>query len=183
MNRLSALRQQEVEMMNKNYLVTFIFAIMLTACGQEATDVATEDAAEAAVEAAAEDLAETTATLALPRTDSIDGANVFFISPTDGEIVTNPFVVEFGISGMGLVKAGDDKPGSGHHHLIIDAEPPDLSMPIPANEHYIHFGDASASTELTLEPGSHTLQLLLGDFLHIPHDPPVLSTTITVVVE
>jgi hypothetical protein len=56
-------------------------------------------------------------------------------------------------------------------------------MPIPANEHSIHFGDASTSTELTLQPGSHTLQLLLGDFLHIPHDPPVLSTTITIIVE
>jgi len=165
--------------MNKNYLVTIIFTIMLTACGPEPTEVATEDTAEAA----AEDLAVATAAVAMPRTDSIDGASVFFISPTDGETVTSPFVVEFGISGMDLVKAGDNQPGSGHHHLIIDAGPPDLSMPIPANEHYSHFGDASTSTELTLQPGPHTLQLLLGDFLHIPHDPPVLSTTITIIVE
>ena len=165
--------------MNRIYLITLVFTIMLSACGQEATDVATEDA----VEAVADDLAVATSAAALPRTDSIEGASVFFISPIDGENVTNPFVVEFGISGMELVKAGDNQAGSGHHHLIIDAGPPDLSMPIPANEHYIHFGDASASTELTLEPGSHTLQLLLGDYLHIPHDPPVLSTSITVVVE
>lgn len=169
--------------MNKNYLITLVFTIMLTACGQEATDVATEEAADATVEAVADDLAVATSAAALPRTDSIEGASVFFISPTDGETVTNPFVVEFGISAMELVKAGDNQAGSGHHHLIIDAGPPDLSMPIPADEHYIHFGDASASTELTLEPGSHTLQLLLGDFLHIPHDPPVLSTTITIIVE
>jgi len=179
--------------MNKSYLVTAILtiiAIMLTGCGQDATEVATEvatdDAAEtakAAVEAVAEDLAEATSAVALPRTDSVDGASVFFISPADGESVTNPFVVEFGISGMSLAIAGDNQPGSGHHHLIIDAGPPDLSMPIPANEHYIHFGDASTSTELTLQPGSHTLQLLLGDFLHIPHDPPVLSAIITIVVE
>lgn len=169
--------------MNKTYLVTLIFTIMLTACGQEATDVASEDAAEAAVEAVAEDLAVATATVALPRTDSIDGASVFFISPVDGETVTSPFVIEFGISGMDLAKAGDNQAGSGHHHLIIDAGLPDLSMPVPADKHYIHFGDASTSTELTLEPGSHTLQLLLGDYLHIPHDPPVLSTSITVVVE
>ena len=169
--------------MNKNYLITLIFTILLTACGQEATDVATEDTADATVEAVADDLAVATSTAALPRTDSIEGASVFFISPIDGETVTNPFVVEFGISAMELVKAGDNQAGSGHHHLIIDAGPPDLSMPIPADEHYMHFGDASASTELTLEPGSHTLQLLLGDFLHIPHDPPVLSTTITIIVE
>lgn len=169
--------------MNKNYLVTLIFTIMLTACGQETADVATEDAADATVEAVAEDRTVATSAAALPRTDSIEGASVFFISPIDGETVTNPFVVEFGISGMELAKAGDNQAGSGHHHLIIDAGPPDLSMPVPADEHYIHFGDASASTELTLEPGSHTLQLLLGDFLHIPHDPPVLSTTITINVE
>lgn len=169
--------------MNKNYLITLVFTIMLTACGQEATDVATEEAADATVEAVADDLAVATSAAVLPRTDSIEGASVFFISPIDGETVTNPFVVEFGISAMELVKAGDNQAGSGHHHLIIDAGPPDLSMPIPADEHYIHFGDASASTELTLEPGSHTLQLLLGDFLHIPHDPPVLSTTITIIVE
>ena len=175
--------------MKKKYLVTpilAIIAIMLTACSQETPAVATEDAAEAAkaaVEAAAEDLAVATSAVALPRTDSIEGASVFFISPMDGETVTNPFVVEFGISGMDVVKAGDDQAGSGHHHLIIDTGPPDLSMPIPADEHHIHFGDASTSTDLTLQPGTHTLQLLLGDFLHIPHDPPVLSTTITIIVE
>jgi len=170
-------------MMHKTYLVTFIFTMLLTACSQEANEVATDNAAEAAAEAVVEDLAVANLAVALPRTDSVDGASVFFISPKDGESVTNPFMVEFGISGMDVVKAGDNQPGSGHHHLLIDAGLPDLSMPVPADEHYIHFGDASTSAELTLPPGSHTLQLLLGDFLHIPHDPPVLSTIITIVVE
>jgi hypothetical protein len=97
--------------------------------------------------------------------------------------VTNPVAIEFGIEGMDVVKAGQEAAHSGHHHLIIDAGLPDLGLPIPADEHYVHFGDASTSTELTLEPGTHILQLLLGDYLHIPHDPPVMSATITVVVE
>ena len=91
--------------------------------------------------------------------------------------------IEFGIEGMTVVRAGVEEAASGHHHLIIDADLPPLIAPIPASEHYIHFGDASTSTEVTLEPGRHTLQLLLGDHLHIPHDPPVTSDVITITVE
>ncbi len=137
-------------------LVTAVAAFALGSCGQKEAD----DSAP-----------------------STDGAKVFFISPTDGDTLTNPVTIEFGIEGMDIVRAGEDAPNSGHHHLIIDAALPDLGQPIPANEHYVHFGDASTSTELTLEPGTHTLQLLLGNYLHIPHDPPVMSATITVQVE
>ncbi len=84
---------------------------------------------------------------------------------------------------MAVVPAGQDAPHSGHHHLIIDAPLPDLSLPVPKSEHYVHFGDGSASTELDLEPGEHTLQLLFADFLHIPHEPAIKSETITIVVE
>ena len=114
---------------------------------------------------------------------SVAGAEVFFISPADGATLANPVSIEFGVQGMDVVKAGDNAPHSGHHHLIIDADLPDSSLPIPASEHYVHFGDGSSSTVLTLESGSHTLQLLLGDHLHIPHDPPVTSATITITVE
>ena len=84
---------------------------------------------------------------------------------------------------MDIVKAGDNAPNSGHHHLIIDAPLPNMSLPIPADDNYIHFGDGSTATERTLAPGEHTLQLLLGDHLHVPHDPPVMSGTITITVE
>lgn len=123
------------------------------------------------------------ATSPLPRTAAPAAARVFFISPADGDTVSNPVAVEFGIEGMSVVRAGVEEAHSGHHHLIIDAGLPDTSLPIPADDHYIHFGDASTSTALTLEPGTHTLQLLLGDYLHIPHDPPVISARITVTVE
>ena len=120
---------------------------------------------------------------ALARTPSPDGARVFFISPVDGAVVSNPVVIDFGIEGMSVTKAGDQRPDSGHHHLLIDAELPDLSLPIPASENYVHFGDGSTSAKIILEPGPHTLRMLLGDHLHIPHDPPVISESITITVE
>ena len=120
---------------------------------------------------------------ALTRTASPEGARVFFITPADGDTVSNPVKIEFGIEGMAVVAAGVNETHSGHHHLIIDAELPNMGLPIPADDNYIHFGDASTATERTLEPGQHTLQLLLGDHLHIPHDPPVVSETITITVE
>ena len=119
----------------------------------------------------------------LPRQPSPPGARVFFISPADGDTVSSPVDVEFGLEGMELVLAGDNQPNSGHHHLILNAGMPNMSLPIPTDENYIHFGDASSSTTLDLEPGEHTLTLLFGDYLHIPHDPPVASETITITVE
>jgi hypothetical protein len=81
------------------------------------------------------------------------------------------------------VPAGNDTPHSGHHHLLIDTELPELGLPIPKDEHHVHFGDGSTETEIMLEPGEHTLQLLLGDHLHIPHDPPLNSGKIKVTVK
>ena len=127
--------------------------------------------------------ADTPGSSAIPRTPAPEGARVFFITPADGDTVTNPIAVEFGIEGMAVVKAGDNTPKSGHHHLIIDVGLPDLGLPIPADENHIHFGDGSTATELTLEPGTHSLQLLLGDYLHIPHEPPVVSESINIIVE
>ena len=162
-------------------LAVMAAAFLFSACSRQEAEPAA--AAEPEAAPAAEAAAETTPPAALPRTPSPEGARLFFISPADGDTVSNPVVVEFGLEGMDVVPAGVNEPHSGHHHLIVDADLPDLGLPIPANENYIHFGDASTSTELTLEPGKHTLRLLLGDHLHIPHDPPVTSETITITVE
>jgi len=121
--------------------------------------------------------------MAMPRTASPEGARVFFISPADGDTVSNPIAIEFGIEGMSVVAAGVNEGHSGHHHLLVDTDVPDTGMPIPADANHIHFGDGSTATELTLAPGEHTLRLLLGDHLHIPHDPPVVSDPITIMVE
>jgi hypothetical protein len=125
----------------------------------------------------------TTEQAALPRTASPDGASVFFVNPADGSKVANPVSIEFGIAGMSVVRAGDNSSDSGHHHLLVDTNLPDMTLPVPADEKHIHFGDGSTSTELTLAPGKHTLRLLLGDHLHIPHNPPVYTEAIEIIVE
>ena len=110
-------------------------------------------------------------------------AKLYFISPQAGSEVTSPVGVLFGLSGMGVSPAGVDKENTGHHHLIIDADLPDMDKPIPSDENYRHFGGGQTEITLDLPPGKHTLQLLLGDFTHIPHNPPVTSDKITITVK
>lgn len=111
------------------------------------------------------------------------GAEVYFISPQDGETIQGDIHVRFGLRGMGVAPAGIDFEGTGHHHLLInvDALPP-ADQPIPADERHVHFGRGQTETTLKLEPGTHTLQLLLGDHLHRPHQPVVASQRITITV-
>ncbi len=106
---------------------------------------------------------------------------VYIISPQDGEIVHSPVLVKFGLRGMGIAPAGIESENTGHHHLLIDVEKlPDLDKPIPADEQHKHFGKGQTEALIELSPGKHSLQLLLGDFSHIPHDTAVTSKTITI---
>ena len=115
---------------------------------------------------------------------SRDNAQVFIINPIDNAIVENPITITFGISNMELSPAGIKKAFSGHHHLLIDVKTlPDLSKPIPSNKNHIHFGNGQNRTQIILDKGIHTLQLLLGDHLHIPHINPVVSEKITIIVK
>jgi hypothetical protein len=92
--------------------------------------------------------------------------------------------VVFGLKGMGVAPAGMEKANTGHHHLLIDLEaPPALDKPLPADEQHKHFGGGQTEVTIELTPGQHTLQLLLADHNHIPHDPPVMSEVIRIVVE
>ncbi|MEM6763185.1 MAG: DUF4399 domain-containing protein [Pseudomonadota bacterium] len=116
-------------------------------------------------------------------TPSPEGASVRFISPADGATVTSPVLVVFGLSGMGVAPAGFDITGTGHHHLILNRELPPMTDVIPASQQSLHFGGGQTETTLELEPGTHTLQLLFGDYRHIPHDPPLVSEQITITVE
>jgi len=121
---------------------------------------------------------------ALAREPSPAGAEVYIVSPKDGAKVKGPVTVVFGLKGMGIAPAGIKFDNTGHHHLLLDGDAPkDLSLPLPADEHNIHFGKGQTETTLTLTPGKHTLQLLLADSLHTPHDPVVISKKITITVE
>jgi Domain of unknown function (DUF4399) len=117
------------------------------------------------------------------RTSSPAGAEVYFIAPKDGDTVTSPVTVRFGLKGMGIAPAGITFDGAGHHHLIVDAKTPALSTPIPADANHLHFGKGQTETTVELKPGKHTLQLVVGDQLHIPHEPAVVSKVITVTVK
>jgi hypothetical protein len=121
---------------------------------------------------------------AAARTPSPPGAEAYIISPKDGATVKSPVEVRFGLKGMGVAPAGIKFDNTGHHHLLIDSDPPaDLGAPLPASDKVLHFGKGQTETSLTLPPGKHTLQLILGDQGHIPHDPPVISKKITITVE
>jgi hypothetical protein len=121
---------------------------------------------------------------AMPVSPAPEEAELYFIAPKDGDVVGPTFTVVFGLRGMGVAPAGVDMKHTGHHHLLINVDPDDvnLRMPLPMTDNIRHFGGGQTETEVTLKPGEHTLQLVLGDHLHIPHDPPVMSEVITVTV-
>ena len=119
------------------------------------------------------------------QTPSPAGAKVYIINLKEGAEVTCPFLVQFGLSGMGVAPAGVEKPNTGHHHLLIDTKLTDEQMkePIPADDTHKHFGGGQTEAVVTLSPGTHTLQLVLADWSHIPHSPPVMSEPITITVK
>jgi hypothetical protein len=119
----------------------------------------------------------------LPRSAAPDRASAYIISPADGETLASPVTVKFGLQGMGVAPAGVQQANTGHHHLLIDVdELPPNNLPLPATDQVVHFGGGQTETTVELSPGTHTLQLVLGDHLHIPHDPPVRSQMITITV-
>ena len=115
-------------------------------------------------------------------TPSVEGAGVYFIDLKDGVTVPTKLTIRFGLRDMGVAPAGSDRANSGHHHLLIDTELPALDQPIANDFNHLHFGAGQTEVEITLKSGTHTLQLLLGDKDHIPHNPPVVSPRIRVVV-
>ena len=127
--------------------------------------------------------------LAMPalagETPAPEGAAVYFIGLEDGATVSNPVTIRFGAKGIGVAPAGVEKAKTGHHHLLIDTtlEGDALNEAIPADDNHKHFGGGQTEVTVELSPGTHTLQLVMGDHNHIPHMPPVMSERITVTVE
>ncbi len=123
-------------------------------------------------------------TAASAQTPSPPDAKVYIVNLKDGAKVKSPFLVQFGLTGMGVAPAGVEKPNTGHHHLLIDTAltPEQLKGAIPADDQHKHFGGGQTETMVTLPKGKHTLQLVLGDWSHIPHVPPVMSKPITITV-
>jgi hypothetical protein len=136
-------------------------------------------AAIAAVPAAS---AQTPA-VALARSPSPPGAEVYIASPKDGATVHSPVKVVFGLKGMVVAPAGVKTENGGHHHLLVDTDPPaNMGAPLPATTTILHYGKGQTEATIPLSPGKHTLQLLFADQNHVPHDPPVISKKITITV-
>jgi hypothetical protein len=152
-------------------LMTLVCCLAVAGCSQEASEPASETPPAAAAPAPT-----------LPRQASPQGAIVYIISPEDGEEVQSPVTVVFGIKGAGIAPAGINLPNTGHHHLIVDSELASMATPIPADAQHVHFGGGQTEATVELSAGEHVLQLALGDYLHIPHDPPLLSDPVTVQV-
>ncbi len=120
---------------------------------------------------------------AVEKSSSPDKAMLYIISPQDGDTVSSPVKVIFGLNGMGVAPAGIKMKNTGHHHLLIDlAQLPDINLPIPSDEHHRHFGKGQTEALIELDKGEHTLQLILGDHMHIPHEPPIISKKIRIKV-
>lgn len=128
--------------------------------------------------------AQAPASAALPRTPAPPGAEVYIISPHAGATVKSPVLVVFGLSGMGIAPAGTKVENTGHHHLLIDTDiPKDTATPLPSNDNVRHFGKGQTQASIELKPGKHTLQLVLGDYEHVPFDPVIASKKITITVK
>jgi hypothetical protein len=113
-------------------------------------------------------------------------ARLYIISPRNGDVIAGPVRIVMGLSGLGVAPAGVDKPNTGHHHILVDAPAPagdELNAPMPATDHLRHFGGGQTETSLALPPGKHTIQLILGDQNHIPHNPPLVSEVISITVK
>ena len=107
---------------------------------------------------------------------------VYFINLEDGDRVESPFLIQFGLSGMGIAPAGTDRANTGHHHLLINVNDIDLSKPIPSSSNHIHFGGGQTESLVDLMPGNYSMQLVLGDMTHTPHNPPIISQRINITV-
>ncbi len=116
-------------------------------------------------------------------TPAPEGAKVYIVEPKNGALVQSPVKVVFGATGIGVAPAGTQKENTGHHHLLIDTGLPPLDQPIPSDATHKHFGGGQTEVLIELTPGQHTLQLLLADFAHIPHNPPLASEPITITVK
>lgn len=118
-------------------------------------------------------------------TPASPNAFVYIGWPNDGQVLPagKPFRVWFGLRNMGVAPKDVKFPNTGHHHLLIDTDLPPADQEIPSDRNHLHFGAGQTETMLELPPGKHTLQLLMGDDQHVPHNPPIYSKKITITIK
>lgn len=159
----------------------FAIIALLAACTGPAAEAPTPNNAETPKEpaAASQPAAEPPKSMAFT---PLEGAKVMFVEPADGAEVGTTFAVKMGVEGATVKPAGEVVAGTGHHHIIVDGEGVPAGTAVAKDETHIHYGDGSTETELTLEPGEHTLTLQFADGMHRSYGPD-LSQTITITVK
>ena len=165
----------------KSLGIAFIaLAFILPSCAPEAkkeSNEETREKEETVVKEKKEEVIEEPKELTIP-----EGASVSFDNLTDGDKVSSPLEIAFGLLGMEIEPAGKLTQGKGHHHIIVDGSFIERGTVVPTNETHIHFGKGQTSTTLELSPGEHTLTLQFADGLHQSYGEQ-MSKTITVMVE
>ncbi len=118
------------------------------------------------------------------RSPAPENAEVYIVWPQNGTVISGgKFWLRMGLRNMGVAPKGVERQNTGHHHVLIDTDLPPMDKEIPSDRNHLHFGAGETEARIELPPGKHTLQLLLGDHNHVPHDPPVMSKKITVTVK
>ncbi|MDT8348077.1 MAG: DUF4399 domain-containing protein, partial [Flavobacteriaceae bacterium] len=117
------------------------------------------------------------------KADPTENARVFFANINDGDEVTSPVVVQFGLEGMKIKPAGELVEGTGHHHVIINGSYEEKGTVVPADDTHIHYGLGQTSDTLDLPSGQHTLTLQFADGHHKSYGEKLSSTISISVVE
>jgi hypothetical protein len=164
--------------MTSRTLTSCVIAAALAACGQAELQTAPAPTTAVRMNASTPTLAGGYQKVAAPA-----GSAVYFVGLKNGDVVSSPLLVQFGLRGVGVAPAGVEKPATGHHHLLVDVAEVDVNAPLPVSDNFRHFGGGQTEARVELKPGPHTLQLLLGDHNHIPHHPAIISERITITVK
>lgn len=99
-------------------------------------------------------------------------------SPPNGATVTGPVLITLQATGVRIVPASVERPGTGHHHLFVDHDLTWISDTIPAGSPgIIHLGRGQTEFVLdSLKPGPHRVIALIADWRHVPLNPLVADT-------
>ena len=122
-----------------------------------------------------------------PKVNILSPKNLYVSDSKSIKVIFGSESIE--INPAGSSKVPDNKCFvSGHHHLLVDREILPTSF-IPFDDTHIHFGAGQTEAIIELEPGVHTLQLMLGSSIHGVQVPfggidigPIVSEKITIEV-
>jgi uncharacterized protein DUF4399 len=145
---------------NTRTVVTALVVAGLSACQSKPEAAKMEKPAEAA-----------------PAAPAAAPAKVEITEPANGAEVTSPVKIVLQTTGVEIVAATDERPGTGHHHLFVDHDVTPAGDTIPKGvTGIIHLGRGQTDFLDTLKAGKHRIIDVVGDSKHIPLSPMVADT-------